>query len=341
MSEPVSASPVIRWPCPPTPPTPSPFPGPTEIACLEVTKVYDSCFQTVSDRPCLCIPYPCGDLAFIPGTTVTCTVESTTCTFVASTTTGVDNYANLTFALTADLEFTLTPPASSACPPCTFTIPVHQLVTATLCTPSDVTPNCMVVGATCGPSVLIGEQVCTSYTICLVFQTEATVNVLVPTYGFCAPAPCQVLASPPCPPVPTDSCAPAPSPSPSPSEPVVVWLKSQNGSSASGTATLYFSAPDTLEVVVRMTGLVPESIHPSHIHEGECGSHGAILYDLTDVMAGADGTDTAVTTLHGMTEIPAHGWYVNVHEGPTLEGAGATVIACGTISLSASIPSPA
>lgn len=193
-------------------------PAPTFIDCLEVTKVYDSCFQTES-FPNLCapIPSPCASIAVMPGATVTCDVTSATCNFVSSASTGVDDYANVTFAVSLTVTYTVTPPsppAPSVAPPppppapCTFSVPVNFVQTVTLCAPTGTTQTCTIAGTSCGPGAIFDGSVCVPLTVCLVFQSTATVQLLVPTYGYCTPAPCAVLAAPPCPPVFPSTCAP-------------------------------------------------------------------------------------------------------------------------------------
>jgi peptidoglycan hydrolase-like protein with peptidoglycan-binding domain len=121
--------------------------------------------------------------------------------------------------------------------------------------------------------------------------------------------------------------------------PVAVTLTGVNGSSASGSATLRFTAPQTLLVTVSLTGLPPSSTHPAHIHYGTCAAlpAGPIAYPLQDLVADASGNATATTTVPGVQVIPPAGWFINVHQGPSLEGAGATPIACGNVSPSAPV----
>jgi hypothetical protein len=104
-----------------------------------------------------------------------------------------------------------------------------------------------------------------------------------------------------------------------------------------GTADLTWNpSSHLLTVTVSATGLAPNSTHPEHIHGGTCASNpmGPILYTLNPLIADAHGDGTSVTNIKGvMNGIPASGWYVNVHNGPTLNSAlEARAIACGTVS---------
>jgi len=119
--------------------------------------------------------------------------------------------------------------------------------------------------------------------------------------------------------------------------PVSITLASVNGSTAHGTAALAFTGPSTLRVVVQMSALAPNSVHPEHIHAGSCAAGGGIKYPLADLHANAAGAATATTVIANVSQIPASGWFVNVHTGPTLLGAGANPIACGDIALSAPV----
>lgn len=199
-------------------------PPPTQIDCLEVTKVYDSCFQT-ENFPNLCssIPEACRQVAEIPGATVSCEVTSSSCTFVSSTPTGIDDFANVTFAVSLTVTYTITPPAPpppSAMPlmppppppgPCSFSVPVNFVQTVTLCSPSGTTQTCTIAGTSCGPVAIINDMICGQLVVCMVFQSTATVQLLVPTYGFCTPSPCAVMGLPPCPPGFPSQCTPVPS----------------------------------------------------------------------------------------------------------------------------------
>ena len=112
-------------------------------------------------------------------------------------------------------------------------------------------------------------------------------------------------------------------------------LAPEAGSSARGIALL---GPGTTSdtVVIRVTGLAPTSVHPTHIHLGaDCAANGPIIFPLPDLHADAAGVAWATTTITG-TAIPSlgsgpYGYYLNVHRGPTLSGSGATPISCGIV----------
>jgi CHRD domain len=87
-----------------------------------------------------------------------------------------------------------------------------------------------------------------------------------------------------------------------------------------GTADLRWNpSTDTLTVKLSLTGLAPNSTHPSHIHAGSCNAEGKIVYPLRNVVADVYGNGTATSTVpHVTTGIPAKGWSIEVHNGPGL-----------------------
>ena len=194
------ASPIVPGPCPQ-----GVCPPPTEIDCIEVTKVYDSCFQT-EDFTNLCATIPpgiCTEIASTAGTTATCAITASSCTFVSSVPTGVDDFVNATFAISLTETITLTSPTGATC---NITLPVTFVKTVTLCGPSGTSQVCTIAGTTCGPCAIIDATVCCQLVVCLVLQSVATVQLLVPAYGFCVPSACSVLGIPPCPPTFPANC---------------------------------------------------------------------------------------------------------------------------------------
>lgn len=78
-------------------------------------------------------------------------------------------------------------------------------------------------------------------------------------------------------------------------------------------------AGNKLTVTVTLSGLAPNSVHPAHIHGmGNCSSNSPVIHPLSNVVADATGSANVTSTVNGVTSIPATGWYVNVHNGPTL-----------------------
>ncbi len=120
------------------------------------------------------------------------------------------------------------------------------------------------------------------------------------------------------------------------SAPVVMAAVAKLQHSPNGVANLTFNAHSkTLTVRIVLTGLVPNSTHPAHIHLGSCTSPypGTIKYPLQNVVAGANGQAVSTTVLQNISSpVPATGWYINVHNGPGLTPADQyTPIACGNL----------
>jgi CHRD domain len=116
---------------------------------------------------------------------------------------------------------------------------------------------------------------------------------------------------------------------------VVVFLGGTNApnQSASGSARLTLSN-ETLTVVVTVSGLVPGSVHPAHIHAGSCESQlpGSIVYGLNSLVGDAHGNATSVTVIKDVESIPEDAWYVNVHRNTHLNTqTGFDPIACGDV----------
>jgi hypothetical protein len=195
---------VVPGPCPATG-----CPPPTEIVCIEVHKVYDFCFQTETrDNICFEIPDACGTVP--PGSTASGTVTSVTCTATSIQPIPPDGFANVTLLITVTLSNTITSPGGQTL--CTFTGTFSFLKTVVLCAPQGVSISCEVPATAVGPCVIIGDDVCCTVSLCLLIESVAKVKLLVPSYGFCVPAPCVVAPFPPfpCPPQPLfpPQCAP-------------------------------------------------------------------------------------------------------------------------------------
>jgi hypothetical protein len=180
-------------------------PAPTEIDCIQVNKVYDFCFEAdTNTNVCVPIPSSCGILP--TGTTATGVVSGSTCTVVGTTpiTSGgvATGFADVTLLVTVTITFTLTGPTGTVI--CTFTGSFSFMKTIVLCAPTGTTITCTIPSSSVSPVAIVNGQVCSAVTICLLVSSIAMVNLLVPSYGFCTPAPCVVSPQPPftCPPSP-------------------------------------------------------------------------------------------------------------------------------------------
>ena len=84
-----------------------------------------------------------------------------------------------------------------------------------------------------------------------------------------------------------------------------------------GRADISYNAQrGTLTVTVQARGLTPGP-HAAHIHLGSCQSQGPVKYMLPDLVANRHGRIAHAVRVftHVTAPIPAHGWYLNIHQG--------------------------
>jgi hypothetical protein len=104
-----------------------------------------------------------------------------------------------------------------------------------------------------------------------------------------------------------------------------------------GSATLHYDAQgQRLIVTIMLIGLAPNSTHPAHIHAGTCAQPAAtsnVVFVLNALKANSKGQVSTTTIIPNVLKgIPATGWYINVHNGPTMTTADQdTPITCGDI----------
>jgi hypothetical protein len=81
-------------------------------------------------------------------------------------------------------------------------------------------------------------------------------------------------------------------------------------------AISYNSRRRTLTVIVSASGLTPGP-HAAHIHLGSCQSQGPVKYMLRDLTANRHGRIVRAVRVftNVTTPVPAHGWYLNIHQG--------------------------
>jgi len=179
---------VAPGPCPP-----GGCPPPSEIDCIAVDKVFDYCFQQ-DVAPQLCAPFECAGTI----TSITCAVTAASCSFQSSVPAATPDFVQATFLITATVDFTIVTTLTT----CITSATVALLKTVTLCGPAGTVQSCDLLSASCVPPAAVGATVCTQVSFCLTFTSSAVVQLLVPSYGYCSPAPCQTLPLPPCPPSP-------------------------------------------------------------------------------------------------------------------------------------------
>lgn len=188
-------------------------PSPARIECIMADKVYDSCFQR-ENLPSVLACILVDTEAFTPGQVIPCILENAglSCTEVERR--PLENgFAEIDLLFTIDNAIIQNPanPQES--------LPLHVapfIKTVTLCCPEGTTIDCsestvtkcictaasiMPAGCGSGFQAIIVCQV----QLCLVIKCLARVQLLVPSYGFCVPAPCTTVPAV-CPPAPPVQC---------------------------------------------------------------------------------------------------------------------------------------
>jgi Cu/Zn superoxide dismutase len=104
----------------------------------------------------------------------------------------------------------------------------------------------------------------------------------------------------------------------------------QSGSKVTGTVRVAASGA-SFTIRLEATGLQPATTHLAHIHAGACGTNGAIVFPLESMVANGSGDAAATTWIRHPYQVPASGWSVQIHKGPTMSGTGGTPIACASL----------
>lgn len=199
MSDKAKVTQVTPGECPP-----EGCPPPTRIECIVVDKVYDSCFQLESFTR----DFEIGSTDFsfnnfFVGQNVPCELDDITCQVLNRVPVN-GGFMTLTILVTITLRLTNpNNPLQSVLRTFTF------IKTVTLCCPDGVDPDCSesTIFCTCAISEVDTSEITVTCNIqvCLVIKCILTVQLLVPSYGFCVPAPCITLPGV-CPPAPPAQC---------------------------------------------------------------------------------------------------------------------------------------
>lgn len=206
MDDKVKQSQVQPGPCPP-----EGCPPFDRIECIVVDKVYDSCFQIEEKTRETTITtgigneWPTG--TFTVGTPVACSLTAgaeITCVEVSRIPVG-DGFFTITVAVSVPVTLT-NPNAADETVDRIFTF----TKTATLCCPEGVEVDCSestLLQCNCVITQVdaLSVVVTCDIQVCLVIKCILTVQLLVPSYGFCVPAPCTTLPGV-CPPLPPSQC---------------------------------------------------------------------------------------------------------------------------------------
>lgn len=176
-------------------------PPPTRIECISVEKVYDSCYERES-LPSLLACIAVDSDAFTPGLAIQSNCENgvISCVEIEKRPIGnglseIDLLFNIDniiiynpFNTQETLPIMVTPfikTLTLCCPEGASVDCSHSTITRCICIVNSIMP------AQCWPGfqVIIACQI----QVCLVVKCISRVQLLVPSYGFCVPAPCTAL----------------------------------------------------------------------------------------------------------------------------------------------------
>jgi hypothetical protein len=134
---------------------------------------------------------------------------------------------------------------------------------------------------------------------------------------------------------PATATSPAASPAARQPPPLAFPMNGVGAANAgiTGTVTIQKHADGQgFTITVDLKGMVPNTIHVSHIHKGSCADNGAIAIPLPNSLT-ADASGHATATNEISSPYPGTGFYANVHTGPDLSSAAnAAPCACGDLA---------
>ncbi|MEW6573548.1 MAG: hypothetical protein AB1374_07950 [Bacillota bacterium] len=169
-----------------------------EVVCIETFKVYDFCFQAERrENNCFNV----GALEIPQGATIRCKIKDVQCEEISRTTPDEQGRSNVTFAITVTAKVKVLDANGNVIFRDTKTFGFTK--TVVLCAPEGTQTVCSVANASCGPCILVGNQICCTFDLCIIIQVVAVVKLLVPSFGFCVPKVCEEVAPQPpivCPP---------------------------------------------------------------------------------------------------------------------------------------------
>ncbi|NPV26432.1 MAG: hypothetical protein HPY81_03035 [Firmicutes bacterium] len=178
-------------PCPPVvgcPPT-------TEIDCIEVLKVYDQCFREEISFGTFDLPEDLPilrcDIDFSPDASG---LPATRCEIANIGPPDANNFRSIIARQIVRINIVLIDNSVTPARLVTVTRDVAPFYTdAFLYSPNGTFAQCELVAAKCECERLPGTppQALCKIKVCKIIEIKALVKLLVPTYGFCQPAPCQ------------------------------------------------------------------------------------------------------------------------------------------------------
>jgi hypothetical protein len=100
---------------------------------------------------------------------------------------------------------------------------------------------------------------------------------------------------------------------------------------ATGRAT-FTLVNGTMTVHLDVQGLAPNSAHAAHIHAGSCNATKGVLYNLSPLVANANGIAQKTISFKSVKNIPTSGWAINIHNSTDVSTqTGYNPILCGNV----------
>ncbi|MDF9407642.1 hypothetical protein L7E55_04590 [Pelotomaculum isophthalicicum JI] len=164
-----------------------------ETVCIEVPKVYDFCFQAERrENVCFDLPEDCEG-----GVSAECKITNVSCNEVLPRSEPDERgRANVVVAIQVTLKIKIRDACGDVV--CKLSdLSFGFTKTVSLCAPATPFPTtvvCDVPNFACGPCLVLGNQVCCNFDLCIVIQSLAVVKLLVPSFGFCVPHLCESVS---------------------------------------------------------------------------------------------------------------------------------------------------
>lgn len=164
-----------------------------ETVCIEVPKVYDFCFQAERrENVCFDLPSSCAG-----GVSAECKITDVSCSEVLPRSEPDERgRANVVIAVQVCLDIKV----KDACDRVVCNLANRSFgftKTILLCAPTTPFPTtvvCDIPNFSCGPCLILGNQVCCAFDLCIIVQSVAVVKILVPSFGFCVPQLCESVS---------------------------------------------------------------------------------------------------------------------------------------------------
>ncbi|MGI6574672.1 MAG: hypothetical protein ACOX3A_02190 [bacterium] len=170
---------------------------PLQIDCIRVEKVYDQCFR-LEELPDT-VEVDLGR-ALLPTDAIGCEVTSAVCEVLFPLRDpDPEGFRTIDVAQFVSGTVTVVNAAGQVVGSTTFEQPAN-FASVTLFAPEGTTPVCEIVDTFCEPVLIIDPGSTETPAVirilkklCKIIQVEATVKLLVPTFGFCPVSPCEAF----------------------------------------------------------------------------------------------------------------------------------------------------